>query len=428
MVRRFGLLACLGVIGWASTAVAAPQTLYRPDPALRATTQQQLIREQMATGSKLAGLYQIIVGPSPDRPFQQINQWLGRFGMRADDLADVMTGYWASSYFAARGVPAAPNTQQMKALRTQVTATFAANANFARLDDAGRQKIADTLMLDMVVQRIMTEQFASSPQSDRDGIADWFAAQTRTRINVDMRSGTLGPRGFESAAAAGAPETSAAKATPTPAGSSAIVASFYKSQSTIMAGGGPAGSVVIFETVTLLFADGSACYDCLDSWLKDPGIAAYRQAHPKDVGTWRKSGAQYVISYPGSRDTHEFDSNRSLKPAPPGWRLKKTFKTSGTNTAGTADSYTVGSYNNFLEFNSDGRFAYTTTGNFFSQTPAVFVGGTGQRNVKTGKYSFAPYQITLLFDDGSRKTHSFLYDPRDPDYIVMDGSIYVAPK
>jgi hypothetical protein len=210
----------------------------------------------------------------------------------------------------------------------------------------------------------------------------------------------------------------------TPAkGTSNVVAVFYESKMILMAGG-PAGSLVNFENLTMLFANGEACYNCMDEWIKDPNFTAYRRSKPEDVGTWRKVGAKYIVSYPGSKTTSDFDAARSLRPAAANFRIHNSFKTSGIITSGSSENYTTAAYNDWLEFNPDGQFVYSSDGSFFGIGNGGSVSGSSAKKGRSGRYSINGFQIQFAYDDGEIKTASFAYDPNDKDYVIIDGSIY----
>jgi hypothetical protein len=202
-----------------------------------------------------------------------------------------------------------------------------------------------------------------------------------------------------------------------------VVAVFYRSQMILMAGG-PVGNLVKFENLTMLFANGEACYNCIDDWLKDPSFAEYRRSNPKDVGTWRKQGAKYYVSYPGSREPFDFDAARSLRPGSANFTLHNSFKTSGVITSGSSESYTTAAYNDWLEFNRDGRFTYSSDGSFFGTGNGGSVAGTSSKKGRSGRYAINGFQIQFAYDDGETKTMSFAYDPNNKDYVIIDGSIY----
>lgn len=72
-------------------------------------------------------------------------------GLRPGDLADSMTGYWAVNYGIAHDQPA-PTAGQVRTLRQAIGRTMASNAGLARMSDARKQEISETLMLTSLLQ------------------------------------------------------------------------------------------------------------------------------------------------------------------------------------------------------------------------------------------------------------------------------------
>jgi hypothetical protein len=207
---------------------------------------------------------------------------------------------------------------------------------------------------------------------------------------------------------------------------SSILGVHYGSQM-IMMGFGEASGLQRFESMTILFKDGTACYNCLDEWIKDPSISKYRRDKPDDMGRWRKVGATYQISYPGSTDTHDADANRLIGAAPMGTKLNATYVASGVNMTGYSDSATSVAYTDVLSLRSDGRFLWGGDYSMFGRSPGSAFSGRGASPNRMGRYTIAGYWIRFEFDDGSVETKSLGIDPMGQRFIVVDSSIYILP-
>jgi hypothetical protein len=228
--------------------------------------------------------------------------------------------------------------------------------------------------------------------------------------------------------------TVAARTPPVPApaplwqgnAASAILGVHYGSQM-IMMGFGEASGLQRFESMTMLFKDGTACYNCLDEWIKDPSISKYRRDNPKDMGRWRKVGGTYQISYPGWTDTQDADANRLIAPAPAGTKLNATYVASGVNMSGYSDSVTTVAYTDVLSLRSDGRFLWGGDYSTFGRSPGSTFSGRGASPNRMGRYIIAGYSIRFEFDDGKVETKSLGIDPMGRRFIVVDSSIYILP-
>lgn len=114
-------------------------------------------------------------------------------GLRRGDVADAMTAYWVQNWQIANAVPFAERAQ-VQAVRGQVAKSLGASPAFARLDDAGKQAMAETFILNFVAQ--------GSAYSAARGDADLSrrlsdAAVARFRADsIDLRQLRLTKAGF----------------------------------------------------------------------------------------------------------------------------------------------------------------------------------------------------------------------------------------
>ncbi len=212
---------------------------------------------------------------------------------------------------------------------------------------------------------------------------------------------------------------------PAPKADGSILGVHYGSQMMMM-GFGEFASMQRFETMTILFRNGTACYNCLDEWVNDPSLAAYRRDKPKDNGRWRKVGAQYQISYPGSKTTQDADADRLIRSAPAGTRLNNSFFASGINTTGTTDSMASVAYDQILTLRRDGRFLWGGNYAAFGTATGGSFSSSGTSPNRTGRYVINGYTIRFEYDDGKIETKSLGIDPRGQRFVVIDSSIYIT--
>ena len=407
---------------------------YTSDAARRKANQAKAVAGAADTYPALAEVYRTLTSQADIHAL--ISDYLGKYGMRADDLGDVIALYWFSSWqIADGGKTDDPTKAQIASIRTQIGSM---GPELKALSDADKQALADALILDMAVQQGVLEEAKESSPNLVTQLANSFTENNSKLFNTDFASLQLTPKGFVAkpiAQAAALHPSSPPSTQLAPAagrdGSKTINATNilgvkFDSQLLFVAGG-PAGSLNRTERVMVLFKDGTACYDCLSDLLDDPTLAKYRAEDPTDIGRWRKAGNVYYIRYPESDDEAEVDADMVMGPAPAGTTLSGNFETSGGMTVGGVETYTMSSWSEDLRFTPDGRFSW-------GKDSAIQGGayGTSYVGSKTGKpnggrYRISGYTITLDFDDGRSETKSFVYFPRERDFIVIDDSAYWIP-
>ena len=169
-------------------------TRYRASPAVSARVRGQfadfVARTDPANGERL-------------RQVVQKQDLLGAWekhvsvdGLRRGDVADAMTAYWVQNWQIANAIPVAGKTQ-VQAVRGQAARALAANPAFARLDDAGRQELAEVFMLNFVAQgSAFSDAAAKGDKALSKRLSDAAVARFRQATNVDPRQLKLTPAGF----------------------------------------------------------------------------------------------------------------------------------------------------------------------------------------------------------------------------------------
>jgi hypothetical protein len=117
-------------------------------------------------------------------------------GLRRGDVADAMTAYWVQNWQIANAIPVASKAQ-VQAVRGQVSRALAANSAFARLDDAGKQEMAEVFMLNFVAQGSAFSDAANRGDKALGAkLSDAAIARFRRATNVDPRQLKLTQAGF----------------------------------------------------------------------------------------------------------------------------------------------------------------------------------------------------------------------------------------
>lgn len=117
-------------------------------------------------------------------------------GLRRGDVADAMTAYWVQNWQMATGTPFTDRAR-VQAVRGQIAVALAANPGFAGLDDARRQEMAETFMLNFVAQGSAysdAKKRADAVLTRR--LSDAAARRFRQEVRLDARQVRLTPAGF----------------------------------------------------------------------------------------------------------------------------------------------------------------------------------------------------------------------------------------
>lgn len=117
-------------------------------------------------------------------------------GLRRGDVADAMAAYWVQNWQIANNVPFA-NRTQVQAVRGQVYRALGSNPQFAQLDDAGKQEMAEVFMLNFVAQgSAFSDATSKGDKGLSRRLSDAAVARFRSEMNVDLRQLKLTEAGF----------------------------------------------------------------------------------------------------------------------------------------------------------------------------------------------------------------------------------------
>ncbi len=119
---------------------------------------------------------------------------LGRFGLRSDNLADAYTVWWINVWHAAHGVTGDPTQASVKAVKAQSERAMLATPGLAGGDDAGKQAMAEALLLQAVLIGSAAEQAKADPAQLRQ-IGD-AARRSARGFGLDLDAFTLTDAGF----------------------------------------------------------------------------------------------------------------------------------------------------------------------------------------------------------------------------------------
>ena len=174
---------------------AAPRVPAAPSGAVVRTT----YRASPAVSTRVRSQFAEFVGRNSGREAEQrvrsvltngdpVGSWSGIVrsdGLRSGDVADAMAAYWVMNWVIAN--QGDNNRTQTLAVRDQVRRSIAGGP-IARLDDAGRQEMAEVLMLNFLVQHaayVDAMQRGDNAMARRLG--DAAVTRFRNEMGVDLR-------------------------------------------------------------------------------------------------------------------------------------------------------------------------------------------------------------------------------------------------
>lgn len=186
---------------------------------------------------------------------------------------------------------------------------------------------------------------------------------------------------------------------------------------------GVGGAVYPKYTPLYLFKGGAACR-CSDLAPGDVDVQALRRSRPEDVGTWRKSGGKYLVTY---ADGESDDLDPSIgPPAPvPNGRLFGRFGSisGGGNTALGGSSIVIASKD--YDFRKDGTFYQESFGGGGNGVVTA-----GSKRGALGQWRLDGPTLTLTYPNGTRLRTSVYWSARGdlmngvPDAIWIGGKAY----
>lgn len=177
-----------------SRPAASVDTRYRASSAVSTRVRGQfadfVARTDPANGDRL-------------RQAVQRNDMLGAWekhvsvdGLRRGDVADAMTAYWVQNWQIANTAPFTDRAQ-VQAVRGQIHRTLSSSPAFARLDDAGKQALAEVFMLNFVAQgSAFSDATTKGDRGLSHRLSDAAVARFRKEMGVDPRQLKLSRTGF----------------------------------------------------------------------------------------------------------------------------------------------------------------------------------------------------------------------------------------
>jgi hypothetical protein len=195
-------------------------------------------------------------------------------------------------------------------------------------------------------------------------------------------------------------------------------------------------STEFFSDTEVLFADGTACKDCMENWTNDPTLTRYRKENPNDIGKWAKVSGGYSIRYPDSDAAIIKPNTDNVRPVLAGKRFNNyVLESVNGSTIGTGPSLTQNVRTDTIYLGADGKFSWGFDGTSLRQNSGGGYDGAkdeyfgadhpSQGPTESGRYSVSDYGIKLEYTNGKTEVLSLLTFPREPDFLIINGMAFL---
>jgi hypothetical protein len=176
-----------------SRTLAAASYIFRPSSQLRRTNLARFVEKTRATDPTGAAKMQQLFASTDiigmiDQRMQQT------YGMRANNVADAYAVWWVSTWMGAKGRSDDATQGQMAMVKRQATNALASTPEFVSANDAGKQELAEALL----VQAALIGDTIDTYKSDPAMLAKTRAAIAKgaREMGLDLDSMKLTDEGF----------------------------------------------------------------------------------------------------------------------------------------------------------------------------------------------------------------------------------------
>ncbi len=423
---RFLTAAILSSV--AALPASAQTTRFVRDPARFEAKQAQVVAAARAQSPQMAAELEKAFATDI---IAQIAPELRRLGLSADDMADMTAAYWVAAWEAAHGIVGKPSDPaQVRGARTQIAGVMATNPALARMSDADKQDVADTMLLQTLLVDARMRAAAGAGAAMQKKMGDAIAAEAAQTLKVDLTRVTLTDKGFSGTGAPAPAGAGPSAAVPAAHGDnwSRVEGVYFKSYT----GVGVGGMVTIEYEPVVFFKDGSY-YEVEGPALEDVDLAARRAAKPAAWGTWKRAGAGYVLTDHKGRASDEKLQDGSFFKAfaaeDGGGTLRRAYKrVSGGGNAALGGEMSI---------MTQTRFAFAPDGSFAREGSAGAIGSGAQSGVSMaagsrrgggGRYTVKRHTITMTGADGRTERQFFAFGSQGNVPRVDDDMIFIGDR
>lgn len=172
----------------------AVSTTYKATPAISANVRRQFVDSVNELSGQEAAR-QIHAALEAGDP---VASWAGivrNDGLRAGDVADAMAAYWILNWMIANRSD--NNKSQAVGVRDQMRRVMGNSPGFVRLNDAGRQEIAEILMLNFLAQHAAyVDALRRSDEAQLQRLSTAAIKRFKSEMKLDPRRISLTNAGF----------------------------------------------------------------------------------------------------------------------------------------------------------------------------------------------------------------------------------------
>jgi hypothetical protein len=141
----------------------APKLGYTPSLERRRTNLARFVTKLRAGDPKgAAELEQEIASTDI---IEAIGAGLVRYGLRVDDVADAYAVWWVAAWQGRAGDTSDPSREQLSAVRAQAARAVSTTPTYASANEATRQELAESLLIQAALIGNATEQIKTNPAS-----------------------------------------------------------------------------------------------------------------------------------------------------------------------------------------------------------------------------------------------------------------------
>jgi hypothetical protein len=177
----------------AAAQQAAPANLtFTPDTKTRSRVFASFVDNARKTDATMAAeLEKVFAKPEF---FPTIEKELGRYGLRADNIADAYTVWWITMWQASRGLTDDPTPQSALAVKGQAERALAATPIVTAASDADKQELSETLLIKGMLMGAAVAQAKTNPEQLK--AVTGMALQGGRESGLDFGTMTLTDQGF----------------------------------------------------------------------------------------------------------------------------------------------------------------------------------------------------------------------------------------
>jgi hypothetical protein len=175
--------------------IASTKLAYKPSAINRRANLKRFVEKTRANSPR--GAVQMEQLFASNDVIGQINQGMGKVGLKPNNVADAYALYWVSAWLGSRGRVENSPKSQMIAVRNQAAGALLKVPEFTSATDAQKQELTEA----MLIQAALIEASIEGAKSDPALLAQTQKAIAKGAegFGLDLYSMTLTPQGFRPA-------------------------------------------------------------------------------------------------------------------------------------------------------------------------------------------------------------------------------------